>query len=325
MQKLFTKQKKSNKKVIELQKFLVAIALSVSVDAQSNQFTITCKSGARAVLDDELSALVSNFIPKFDLGVRSLVFGPIVDQALTAATNLAPIVAFIYENLFTKQNKSNKKVMELQKFFICVFLVAIALSVSVDAQSNLCNVTCNLPGRVVNGVNNGLSNVVSNLVSTVRNLKLEDRLEALVSAVTNAVAALVQLLKNLDIPDLEDQIEALECLEKLLDKLDETQIVNEVLPVLGEIRPTDPAVVMPIARMYMRLLTDKKFGIEENILATKIMPAMLPVVVNPNLAIDEFNFLSDLLQKMLNQITKSQRDKILPENLASQLSPSTEN
>ncbi|XP_015790986.1 uncharacterized protein LOC107367742 [Tetranychus urticae] len=122
----------------------------------------------------------------------------------------------------------------------------------------------------------------------------------------------------------KDQIEALECLEKLLDKLDETQIVNEVLPVLGEIRPTDPAVVMPIARMYMRLLTDKKFGIEENILATKIMPAMLPVVVNPNLAIDEFNFLSDLLQKMLNQITKSQRDKILPENLASQLSPSTE-
>lgn len=45
--------------------------------------------------------------------------------------------------------------------------------------------------------------------------------------------------------------------------------------------------------MYMRLLTDKKFGIEENILATKIMPAMLPVVVNPNLAIDEVNKFSN--------------------------------
>lgn len=39
----------------------------------------------------------------------------------------------------------------------------------------------------------------------------------------------------------------------------------------------------------MRLLTDQKFGIEEDILAIKIMPAMLPVVVNPNLAIDEVN------------------------------------
>ncbi|XP_053210382.1 uncharacterized protein LOC128394141 isoform X2 [Panonychus citri] len=122
----------------------------------------------------------------------------------------------------------------------------------------------------------------------------------------------------------KDQIEALECLEKLLDKLDKNQIVLEVLPVLGEIKPTDPAVVMPIARMYMRLLTDQKFGIEEDILAIKIMPAMLPVVVNPNLAIDEFNFLSDLLQKMLNQITRNQRDKILPEKSNTQISPSAE-
>ncbi|XP_074604678.1 SCY1-like protein 2 isoform X2 [Brevipalpus obovatus] len=122
--------------------------------------------------------------------------------------------------------------------------------------------------------------------------------------------------------DYQVQADALDCVEKLLDKLDKTEILDEVLPVLAKTKLNNSSLAMPVARMYKQMLSDKRFGLTVNLLATKVMPSMLPVVVNPGLDMDEFNFLSELLQEMLDQITKNQRNKIKSEKTVS--SPQTD-
>lgn len=39
--------------------------------------------------------------------------------------------------------------------------------------------------------------------------------------------------------------------------------------------------------IYKQMMSDKRYGLTVNILATKVLPALTPVVVSPNLKLDE--------------------------------------
>lgn len=64
------------------------------------------------------------------------------------------------------------------------------------------------------------------------------------------------------------------------------------------------------------MLGDKRYGLTVSILATKVMPALIPVVVSPGLKLDQFNSLVELLHDMLEQVSKSQRNKLKLEKLS---------
>lgn len=101
----------------------------------------------------------------------------------------------------------------------------------------------------------------------------------------------------------------------MIDNLNKTEILDEVLPMLISARSSDPVVLMPLLRMcllfpfymywtvqfdhkkltcsllfkgiYKQMMSDKRYGLTINILATKVLPALTPVVVSPNLKLDE--------------------------------------
>lgn len=52
------------------------------------------------------------------------------------------------------------------------------------------------------------------------------------------------------------------------------------------------------------MLSDKKYGLSVNLMATRVMPSLLPQTVNPALKLENFNLLLDVLQEMLNQIER---------------------
>lgn len=52
------------------------------------------------------------------------------------------------------------------------------------------------------------------------------------------------------------------------------------------------------------MLSDKKYGLTVNLMATRVMPSLLPQTVNPNLNLEQFTVLLELLQEMLNQIDR---------------------
>ncbi|XP_070396311.1 SCY1-like protein 2 isoform X4 [Dermacentor albipictus] len=112
------------------------------------------------------------------------------------------------------------------------------------------------------------------------------------------------------------QANALICIEKIIDKLEKTDILDEVLPMLGKAKLQDPAILMPVVRIYKHMLSDKRYGLTVNLLATKVMPALIPVVVSPALKLDQFTSLIELLQEMLEHVSKSQRNKLKLEKLS---------
>lgn len=123
------------------------------------------------------------------------------------------------------------------------------------------------------------------------------------------------------------QANALTCIEKIIDKLEKTDILDEVLPMLGKAKLQDPAILMPVVRIYKHMLSDKRYGLTVNLLATKVMPALIPVVVSPALKLDQFTSLIELLQEMLEHVSKSQRNKLKLEKLSmpsTDIAPPTE-
>jgi hypothetical protein len=49
---------------------------------------------------------------------------------------------------------------------------------------------------------------------------------------------------------LQVQANALVCIERVIDNLEKTEILDDVLPMLSKAKLQDPAILMPIIREY---------------------------------------------------------------------------
>ncbi|KXJ81150.1 hypothetical protein RP20_CCG021479 [Aedes albopictus] len=94
--------------------------------------------------------------------------------------------------------------------------------------------------------------------------------------------------------DLKIMGNVLQCVERTLDKLDKSQVTD----------------------IYRIMLCDKKYGLTVNTMATKVMPTLLPQTVNPSLNLEQFMILLEVLQEMLDQIDRQQRNKLKLDNLS---------
>lgn len=52
------------------------------------------------------------------------------------------------------------------------------------------------------------------------------------------------------------------------------------------------------------MLSDKKYGLNVNLMATRVMPSLLPQTVNPSLNLEQFSILFEVLQEMLDHIDR---------------------
>ncbi|KAG5678284.1 hypothetical protein PVAND_007972 [Polypedilum vanderplanki] len=116
--------------------------------------------------------------------------------------------------------------------------------------------------------------------------------------------------------DLKIMANVLQCVERVLDKLEKSQIIDEVLPMLYEIRLSDPEIILRIVHIYRIMLSDKKYGLSVNMMATRVMPSLLPQTVNPSLNLEQFMILLEVLQEMLDCIDRQQRNKLKLDNLS---------
>lgn len=108
----------------------------------------------------------------------------------------------------------------------------------------------------------------------------------------------------------------LSCVERTLDRLDKSQIIDEVFPLLYDIRLMDPMITLRVVNIYRMMLSDKRYGLSVNLMATKVMPSLLPQTVNPSLNLEQFTILIEVLQEMLDQIDRNQRNKLKLDNLS---------
>lgn len=106
---------------------------------------------------------------------------------------------------------------------------------------------------------------------------------------------------------------ALECIDRLLENLDKVTILDDVLPFLTDIQCSDVDIIMAVVAIYKHLLSDRKFGLTYNLLATKVMPTLIPLTVCPGLSISQFNSLMELLHNMMETIEVERLKKMADE------------
>ncbi|KAE8740973.1 hypothetical protein FOCC_FOCC013499 [Frankliniella occidentalis] len=121
---------------------------------------------------------------------------------------------------------------------------------------------------------------------------------------------------NQNTADLKITIAVLSCVERILDRLDRPLILDQVLPLLTEVRLSDPEIMYRVVCIYALLLRDKKYGLTVNHMATRVMPVLLPQTVNPQLNLEQFTMLLQVLREMLEQIDRNQRNKLKLDNMS---------
>ncbi|XP_049806248.1 SCY1-like protein 2 [Schistocerca nitens] len=106
------------------------------------------------------------------------------------------------------------------------------------------------------------------------------------------------------------RVNCLICIGKLLEHLDKWLVLDEVLPFLPTIPSRDPAVLMGILGIYKLALTHKKLGITKEFMANKILPFLMPLSIESDLTLNQFNAFMSVIKEMVNRVDTEHRAKL---------------
>ncbi|KAH8345925.1 hypothetical protein KR067_009094, partial [Drosophila pandora] len=146
--------------------------------------------------------------------------------------------------------------------------------------------------------------------------------------------------KNITDPKIVQNV--LMCIERVMDRMERAQVMDEVLPLLANVRIPDPDIIMRTVRIYHKLFVDKTYGLTVETMATNVLPLLIPHTVNPALNFEQYCYLLEVsvcqlfatcgshnslpsggvfvflqvLQQMLEAIDRQQRNKLKLDNLS---------
>ncbi|KAL1491791.1 hypothetical protein ABEB36_012335 [Hypothenemus hampei] len=109
---------------------------------------------------------------------------------------------------------------------------------------------------------------------------------------------------------LSVRVNCLLCIGKLLEHLDKWLVLDEVLPFLPQIPSREPAVLMGIIGIYKIAMNHKKLGISKEIIATRILPFLMPLCIENGLTLAQFGAITSLIKDMFNAVETEHRTKL---------------
>nr|XP_013803087.1 PREDICTED: SCY1-like protein 2 isoform X4 [Apteryx mantelli mantelli] len=124
--------------------------------------------------------------------------------------------------------------------------------------------------------------------------------------------SLIPRIKNacLQTSSLAVRVNSLVCLGKILEYLDKWFVLDDILPFLQQIPSKEPAVLMGILGIYKCTFTHKKLGITKEQLAGKVLPHLIPLSIENNLNLNQFNSFICVIKDMLNRLEAEHKTKL---------------
>ncbi|CAD7092835.1 unnamed protein product [Hermetia illucens] len=124
--------------------------------------------------------------------------------------------------------------------------------------------------------------------------------------------ALLPRIKKLCLnsPTISVKVNALICIGKMLDNFDKWLVLDEIIPFLSQIDSREPAVLMAIIGIYKITMTNSKLGITKEVMATKIIPFLMPLCIDNGLNVTQFNTIINLVKEMVNRVESEHRKKL---------------
>uniref|UniRef100_A0A8C6XBT2 SCY1 like pseudokinase 2 n=1 Tax=Naja naja TaxID=35670 RepID=A0A8C6XBT2_NAJNA len=124
--------------------------------------------------------------------------------------------------------------------------------------------------------------------------------------------SLIPRIKNacLQTSSLAVRVNSLVCLGKILEYLDKWFVLDDILPFLQQIPSKEPAVLMGILGIYKCTFSHKKLGITKEQLAGKVLPHLIPLSIENNLNLNQFNSFISVIKEMLNKLEAEHKTKL---------------
>ncbi|XP_027741633.1 SCY1-like protein 2 isoform X2 [Empidonax traillii] len=124
--------------------------------------------------------------------------------------------------------------------------------------------------------------------------------------------SLIPRIKNacLQTSSLAVRVNSLVCLGKILEYLDKWFVLDDILPFLQQIPSKEPAVLMGILGIYKCTFTHKKLGITKEQLAGRVLPHLIPLSIENNLNLNQFNSFICVIKDMLNRLEAEHKTKL---------------
>ncbi|XP_059155505.1 SCY1-like protein 2 isoform X2 [Physella acuta] len=109
---------------------------------------------------------------------------------------------------------------------------------------------------------------------------------------------------------LNVRVNCLLCIGKLMDQMDKWFVLDEILPFLREIPTREPAVLMSILGIHKVALSEAKLGITKDVMANKVLPFLIPLCIDNNLNLSQFNAYMSVVKEMLSKVETEHRTKL---------------
>ncbi|MEE6480028.1 hypothetical protein FKM82_012434 [Ascaphus truei] len=124
--------------------------------------------------------------------------------------------------------------------------------------------------------------------------------------------SLIPRIKNacLQTSSLAVRVNSLVCLGKILEYLDKWFVIDEILPFLQQIPSREPAVLMGILGIYKCIFMHKKLGVTKEQLAGKVLPHLIPLSIDGNLNLNQFNSFMSVIKEMLAKLEAEHKTKL---------------
>ena len=109
---------------------------------------------------------------------------------------------------------------------------------------------------------------------------------------------------------LSVRVNCLVCLGKVLEYLDRWFVQDDILPFTKTIPSHEPAVLMAVLGIYQVTLENPKLGMSKDTMASKGIPFLLPLAIDSQLNLRQFQKYMVVIKKMLEQIETEQTTKL---------------
>ncbi|XP_073245598.1 SCY1-like protein 2 isoform X1 [Porites lutea] len=129
------------------------------------------------------------------------------------------------------------------------------------------------------------------------------------SAMKNSI---IPRIKNLCLhtTSLTIRVNALVCLGKMLENLDKYAVLDDIIPLMNQIPSREPPTLMAILGIFKQTMIHKKLGMDKDYLATKAIPFLFPLAVEPGLNLSQFGQYMKLINEMVRRVETEHRTKL---------------
>ncbi|XP_066927614.1 SCY1-like protein 2 [Clytia hemisphaerica] len=226
------------------------------------------------------------------------------------------MLPFVLPNVFAVAEKSSKDEYmniifpELKKVFsvvkpiqvLLIFMQKMELMLKLTDKDNVKNHVLPLVHKAFESNNDQIQELVLTIIpgfvhmidySSLKN-QIIPRLRGLITR-TNS---------------LRIRVNALVCVGKLVDQMDKFLLVDEIFPMFQKIPSREPAVLMAMLGIYKQTLVQSKISLEKDYLATRVLPFLIPLSIEPTLNASQFNNFMSVIRQMFDRVEQEHRTKL---------------